>query len=285
MHIPGEGKADIQGVSIHYVCSGSGEPVLLISGLGATTEAWTRLLPALEPHHTVIRFDNRGAGRSDIPEGPYTMRTMASEAVQLLDALDISAAHIVGSSMGGMIAQEVAIQYPDKALSLTLIATQCGGPHAFGAASENASALQNLATLDMPAEERARGWVPYSLSEGFRESHPELVEEFVRVTSLHAATQPGLEAQWSALMGYDSWERLEFITAPTLILQGGADAIVPVENADVLGVRIPDSRVVLVPNAGHSLAFEASEVINPLMLEFFAEHGYEPESTTEEPEG
>lgn len=280
METPIEGTADIQGVSIHYVCSGSGEPVLLISGLGANAEMWVRQTPAFEQHHTVIRFDNRGAGRSDTPEGPYTIQTMASEAVQLLDALDIPAAHVVGASMGGMIAQEIAIQYPDKALTLTLISTQCGGSHAFGAAPESASALEDLATLDMTPQERARGWVPYTLSQAFRESAPDLVEEYVRVSSVFPSSTEGLRAQWAALMGYDSWERLGFVTAPTLILQGSADLVVPVENADVLGVRIPESQVVLVPDAGHSIAFEAADRVNPLMLEFFAQHRYE----LEEPE-
>jgi len=272
-----EGTADIQGVNLHYSYGGTGEPVLLISGLGASAETWARQLPAFEARHMVVRFDNRGAGRSDTPEGPYSIRDMAAEAVQLLDALDIPAAHIVGSSMGGMIAQEVAIQYPDKSLSLTLIATQCGGPHAFVAAPESAAALEELATLDMTPQERARGWVPYTLSTSFRESSPDLVEEYTRVTAVYPPSTEGLRAQWAALMSYDSWERLESITAPTLILQGSADLLVPMENADVLGVRIPNSRVEILDGVGHSVAFEAADEVNPLMLEFFAEHRYRVE--------
>lgn len=277
METPIEGTADIQGVRLHYACSGKGEPVLLISGLGASAEVWARQVPAFEQHHMVVRFDNRGAGRSDTPEGPYSIQAMASEAVQLLDALDIPAAHVVGSSMGGMIALEVAIQYPDKALTLTLMGAQCGGSHAFGAAAESAADMEELATRDMAPLERARGWVPYTLSQAFRESSPDMVDEYVRVSALFPSSTEGLQAQWAALMGYDSWERLGFITAPTLILQGTADMVVPPENADVLGVRIPESRVELVPDAGHSLAFEAADSVNPLMLEFFAQHRYQIE--------
>jgi len=203
---------------------------------------------------------------------------MASEAVQLLDALDIAAAHIVGSSMGGMVAQEVAIQYPDKALSVTLVTTQCGGTHAFGAAPENARALEELATIDMTPQERTRGWIPYTLSQGFRSEHPDLVEEYVRISALYPPTTAGLRAQWAALMGYDSWERLPLITAPALILQGDADILVPPENADVLGVRIPDAQVVNIPGAGHSLAFEAADVVNGFLLDFFAENHDESEA-------
>lgn len=267
-----QGTTDIQGVSLYYETQGNGEPVLLISGLGGNTELWRRQTPILAAHHLVVRYDNRGAGRSDVPPGPYTIKQMASEAVQLLDALDIAAAHIVGSSMGGMIAQEVAIQYPDKALSLTLIATQCGGTHAFGAAPENASALEELATLDMTPQERARGWVPYTLSQGFRAACPELVEDYIRATALYPPTTAGLRAQWAALMGYDSWDRLHLITAQALILQGNADVLVPPENADVLGVRIPESKVIIMEGAGHSLAFEAADTVNELLLDFFAEN-------------
>lgn len=275
------GAADIKGLTLYYTLEGAGVPVLLISGLGGSTEVWQRQAAVLRERHLVVRFDNRGAGRSDVPPGPYAVKDMASEAVQLLDTLDIPAAHIVGASMGGMIAQEVAIQYPDKALSLTLLATQCGGTHAFGAAPENAAALEELATLDMSPQERARGWVPYTLSQDFRLSRPDLVEEYVRMSALHPPTTVGLRAQWAALMGYDSWERLPLVTAPALILQGGADVLVPPENADVLGVRIPNSRVVIISGAGHSLAFEAAETVNDLLLRFFAEECDEsPEAAT-----
>ncbi len=272
------GTAKIGDVNLHYETTGSGVPVLLIGGLGSSADLWHRQIPALSTEYQVICFDNRGAGRSDVPPGPYTIKEMASEAVQLLDALNITAAHIVGSSMGGMIAQEVAIQYPDKALSLVLIATQCGGTHAFGAAAEDAEALERLATDERDPEERARGWIPYTLSRRFVESQPDLVDEYIRINTEHPPTTAGLQAQWSALMGYDSWERLAYITAPTLILQGDDDVLVPLENADVLGVRIPDARVAIIPGAGHSVAFEAADAVNKLLLDFFSENGEaEPE--------
>ena len=266
-----QGTADIQGVQLFYETSGHCVPVLFISGLGGSTESWARQVSELEAQHLLVRFDNRGAGRSDVPEGPYSVKQMASESVQLLDALGIVAAHVVGASMGGMIAQEVAIQYPDKALSVSLIGAQCGGTHAFGAAPENSKALQELATLDMSPQERARGWVPYTLSRSFRVEHPDLVEEYVRISALHPPSIAGLRAQWAALMSYDSWDRLPLITAPALILQGDEDVLVPRENADVLGVRIPDARVVTITGAGHSLQFEAAEQVNRLLLDFFAE--------------
>lgn len=268
-----EGTVPINGINLYYETSGSGEPVLLISGLGDSIETWHRQTPELSAHHHVIRLDNRGSGRSDVPQGPYTVQQMASDTVQTLDALGIGCAHIVGTSMGGMIGQEIAIQYPDKALSLSLIAAQCGGVHAFGASAENADAIEELATIEMDPHDRALAWVPYMFSQSFIENYPDLVEEYVRINELHAPTTDGLRAQWAALMGYDSWERLPCITAPSLILQGDHDVLVPVENADVLGIRIPESRVAIIPGAGHALAFEAAEAVTKLLLEFFAENG------------
>ena len=265
-----DGIAHVQDTNIYYEVSGEGQPVVLISGLGGNTIVWSRQASRLAEKHSLVRFDNRGAGRSDVPEGPYTIQMMAADTVQLLDELDITAAHIVGSSMGGMIAQEVAIQYPDKALTLTLIAAQCGGPHAFGAEEENANALRELATIDMAPQERARAWVPYTLSPQFRESNPNLVEDYIKIAGQYPCSTEALRAQWSALMGYDSWERLQYITAPTLILQGSRDKLVPPENADVLGVGITDAEVVIIDGAGHSLAFEAAERVNDLLLDFFA---------------
>ncbi len=276
-----QGTAEVQGVNLYYEVRGTGEDVVLISGLGGNAELWTRQAQVLSESHIVVLFDNRGAGRSDAPEGPYTVQMMAADTALLLDTLDIPAAHIVGASMGGMIAQEVALQYPDKALSLTLITTQCGGSHAIGAAEENATALQELATLDMTPQERARGWLPYTLSQNFREANQDLVEEYVKVTGQYPCTTEGLRAQWAALMGYDSWEHLPDIVAPTLILQGSQDKLVPPENADVLGVHIPDSRVVIIDGAGHSLAFEAADRVNELLLEFFAENADDSGSTPE----
>ncbi len=267
-----EGTVLIDGINLYYETSGSGEPVLLIAGLGDSTAIWHRQTPELSAHHHLIRLDNRGSGKSDVPAGPYTIQQMASDAVQTLDALGIGWAHIVGTAMGGMVGQEIAIQYPDKALSLSLIATQCGGIHAFGASAENADALEELATTEMDPQDRARAWVPYMFSPSFIENYPDLIDEYIQINALHAPTTDGLRAQWAALMGYDSWERLPYITAPSLILQGDHDVLVPVENADVLGVRIPEARIAIIPGAGHALAVEAAEAVNKLLLDFFAEN-------------
>ncbi len=269
-----EGTAEVQGIQLHYQRTGTGEAVILIAGLGGNADLWLRQTAALSGTYDVVTFDNRGSARSGVPTGPYTIQTMAADTVQLLDALDIAAAHVVGTSMGAMIAQEVAIQYPDKALTLTLMGAQSGGPHAFVPPAEETEALESLATRDFEPSERARAWLPHVFSEEFIAANKALVDEYVEISSRYPTTTEGLKAQWAALMSYDSWDRLPFITSPTLILHGSLDRLVPVENADALCVCIPDSRVAIIEGAGHSISYEAADTVNKLLLEFFAENRY-----------
>ena len=274
-----EGTAEVQDTHLHYSRTGTGDAIILIAGLGGNADLWHRQTTALSRSHEVVTFDNRGSARSGVPTGPYTIQTMAADTVQLLDALDIAAAHIVGTSMGAMIAQEVAIQYPDKALTLTLMGAQPGGTHAFVPPAEETEALEALATSELEPMERSRAWLPHIFSEEFIAANKALIDEYVEISSRWSTTTEGLKAQWAALMSYDSWERLPWITAPTLILHGSLDRLVPVENADTLCVRIPNSRVAVVEGAGHSISYEAADTVNELLLEFFAENRYvdEPE--------
>jgi 3-oxoadipate enol-lactonase len=269
-----KGTAEVQGVRLYYEKTGEGEAAIFISGLGGSANLWKRQVPALSSCHTVITFDNRGSARSDVPEGPYTVQTMAADTVQLLDALEIPAAHVVGSSMGAMIAQEVAIQYPDKALTLTLLGAQCGGPHAFVPPPAESASFEELATREMDPAERASAWLPHMFSEGFLAANAELVKEYVDLCAQQPTSTAGLLAQWAALMSYDSWDRLPLVTAPALILHGSEDRLVPIENADVLCVRIPNSRVVVIEGAGHGIEYESADEVNALLLDFFAENRY-----------
>ncbi|MFW6103196.1 MAG: alpha/beta fold hydrolase [Chloroflexota bacterium] len=277
------GTAEVQGIQLHYQRTGTGEAVILIAGLGSNADLWLRQTAALATSHEVVTFDNRGSARSEVPTGPYTIQTMAADTVQLLDALDIAAAHVVGTSMGAMIAQEVAIQYPDKALTLTLMGAQPGGAHAFVPPAEETAALEALATTELEPTERARAWLPHVFSEAFITSNKALVDEYVQISSRYPTSTEGLKAQWAALMSYDSWDRLPWITAPTLVLHGSLDKLVPVENADALCVRIPNSRVAIIDGAGHSISYEAADAVNDLLFEFFAENRYVYEPDGEQP--
>ena len=125
-----------QGAKIYWDEEGEGAPLLMIMGLGAASALWWRTRPVLASRYRTLAFDNRGVGRSDVPPGPYSMVVMASDAAAVLDAADIERAHIFGLSMGGMIAQEFALQYPGRVLSLILGCTAPGGPNAVRANAE-----------------------------------------------------------------------------------------------------------------------------------------------------
>src|SRR5712672_2542301 len=160
-----------QGANIYWDEQGSGAPLLLIMGLGWSSHAWYRTRPILNERYRTIAFDNRGVGQSDAPPGPYSIPQMASDAAAVLSAAKVNAGHIFGVSMGGMIAQEFALQYPNKVRSLILGCTAAGGPEAVRAEEE---ALRVLMTRGQDADEFARAIKPFIYDAG---TSPHLVEE------------------------------------------------------------------------------------------------------------
>src|SRR5262245_49828258 len=163
---------DNQGAKIYWDEQGTGEPVLLIMGLGYPSYLWHRTRPALSARYRTIALDNRGSGRSDVPTGPYPIALMASDAAAVLDAAGIKTAHVFGLSMGGMIAQEFALQYPNRVRSLILGCTAAGGPNAVRATPEATQML--LARGSMTGEEAARAAVPFIYDPGTPQN---LIEE------------------------------------------------------------------------------------------------------------
>src|SRR6185503_20953113 len=152
---------DVQSGSakIYWEEQGSGDPILLIMGLGASLEAWDRTAPVLASRYRVILFDNRGVGRSDVPPGPYSLEMMADDAAAVLDAAGVQAAHVYGASMGGMIAQEFALRHPTRVRKLILGCTACGGREAVRADQEVITALNSRASL--PREQAMWVMAPY----------------------------------------------------------------------------------------------------------------------------
>lgn len=250
--IPAVGEATFArsgDAKLHYESSGAGEPVLLVMGLGMAATGWWRTIPVLAERLRVLAFDNRGCGRSERPRGPYTLAQMADDAAAVLDAAGEESAHVYGMSMGGMIAQELALRHSPRVRSLVLGASTAGGRH---------HVLPDEATLgfvrrreSMPAEEGVWASVPYNYGRATRERHAERIGEDV-VQRLRFPLDPvGYRAQLAAAWGHDATNRLGRVVAPTLVLHGSEDRMVPVANGRRLAAAIPAARLEVLEGAGH----------------------------------
>lgn len=253
-----------QGAKIYWDQQGEGAPLLLIMGLGWTSHMWHRSRPVLSTHFRTIALDNRGVGQSDVPPGPYSISLMASDAAAVLDAAGVERAHILGVSMGGMIAQEFALQYPHRVRSLILGCTAPGGPHAVQAEREVIDLL--LAPRGNP-EEAAKAVYPYIYDPG---TPAERMEEDLAVRRPWFPTLEAYLAQLHGIMAWEAYSRLPQIAAATLVIHGESDRLVPPENGRRIAARIPNAKVVMIPDASHIFPTDQTEASHRAMLDFLA---------------
>jgi pimeloyl-ACP methyl ester carboxylesterase len=238
---------DHDGARLYWESSGSGEPLLLIQGLGFSADMWYRIVPLLESQFTVVRYDARGIGRSDVPPGPYAIELAASDAVAVLDAAGVIAAHVLGVSLGGIVAQEVALSHADRVLSLMLGCTHPGGEGTVWPDPEVMTTLSNRVGLSVEESIRATEKFAYA-PRGDRSG----IDEDVRRRLALPNTAEGYTNQLTGGLGYQgTLHRLGTIAVPTLVFTGDQDQMVPPENADVLAGAITGARRVVIPDAGH----------------------------------
>jgi 3-oxoadipate enol-lactonase len=254
--------ADVQQIggrpSLHWERTGSGPPVLLIMGLGLSGGAWWRTVPVLAKTLEVITFDNRGVGRSRALLHAYSTAVMADDAVSVLDAAGIGRAHVYGISLGGCVAQQVALRHPERVQSLVLGATHAGGPHA---RRPDPAVLDFLRRrLNMDHEEAAWTSVPFNYGERCRAEHPERIAEDVAYRLAHSFPTHAYRAQMWAASTHDTYRRLDRIRAPTLVVHGRDDMMIPVENGRMLAERIPGARLIELPDTGHLYPTEAPHI-------------------------
>ncbi len=236
-------------VRLHYESDGEGPPVLLIMGLGMNATGWWRTVPVLAERLRVISFDNRGVGRSDRPEGPYSIAQMAADALAVLDAASEKSAHVYGISLGGMIAQEVALTAPERVRSLVLGATTAGGDRAEPIAPATLAFMQKRGELT--AEEAVWASVPYNYAPRTRREAAQRIAEDIERRLLHPIEAEPYKAQLAAATGHDAGDRLRSVDTPTLVIHGEEDALVPPGNGRVLADLIPDAQLELLPDAAH----------------------------------
>lgn len=255
------------GARIHYEVHGGGEPVLLIMGLGSNAYGWYRSLPWLSERFQAIAFDNRGTGRSDVPEGAYTTAQMAADAAAVLDAVGHATAHVVGASLGGMIAQRFALNHPARVRSLVLVCTTPGGSNSVSASPDVMTGLVQGGE-DPSTVYRRNAWFLYG--ENTRTNHPERIEEDLALRSRIPTPPAGYLGQLQAAVGHDTFDELGSIAVPTLVIHGEADMLIPPENGKILASRIPGADLRLIPGAGHMLQADAGEAVRTAILEFLS---------------
>ena len=261
------------GITLYYELHGSGSPLVLIPGLGYDGWMWHRMIPGLAEHFQVIRIDNRGSGQSDAPPGAYTAQMLAADVVGMLDAFGLPQAHVMGHSMGGFIAQALAIDYPERVDRLILSATNFGGPRHAPITPE---ALAVLTDLSGDPVARLRRGIDVSCAPGFAEANPAFVDDWVDYRVRNPINPTGYQSQLaiglSLLPEAAAFEsRLPQVEAPTLILFGEHDRVVPPANAELLAGVLPHSRIELLPDAGHFFPFETPEAANAAVVRFLTE--------------
>ena len=249
-------------MNIKWDSHGDGPALLLVQGLGYGRWGWDPVVPRLAERFRVLTFDNRGIGESDKPEGPYTARMMAGDALQVLDEAGVDRAHVAGASLGGMIAQELAVLAPDRVERLVLCCTALR-VDAFPFPEETLKLMAEAPTL--APDVALRRFVENALGAN---PSPTLVDEIVALRIANPPDPVGWQAQAAAgttFAGVDG-----SIDVPTLVLHGTEDNVVDVRHATLLAEHIAGARVVLVPRAGHLFFWEDPQAFLDPVLEFLA---------------
>src|SRR6478672_9716595 len=247
-------SAEAGGTELYYERRGSGEPMLLIQGMSATHLAWGEEFRAgLDSSFETIVFDNRGMGRSGRAELPFGVAEMAEDAGRLLDALEVDRAHVVGISMGGAIAQELALAHPERIRTLTLGATFCGGPDSTLMAPEDLQMLGAAYASGEP-EQVFRAMWEINMSPTFR-AEDSRFDAFREMGSQLPAPRPVVTQQMRACAEHDTSERLSRLSMPTLVIHGTADRLIKVANGELIASLIP-APLELLEDVGHMFWWE-----------------------------
>ncbi|HEY4017456.1 MAG TPA: alpha/beta fold hydrolase [Pseudonocardiaceae bacterium] len=252
------------GTRIAYQVRGGGPALVLLAGQSNNHHWWDGVREDFEDDHTTISLDLRGTGESDKPDVPYSTRGFASDVLAVLDDLGIDRAAVYGTSMGGRVAQWLAVEHPDRVGALILGCTSPGGPHAI----ERDNAVR--ASLAKPGTREGRqALIDLMFTPAWSATHPG------RYTVLGDPRMPPYARKWHLLAsnGHNAWDALPDIAAPTLILHGTDDLLNPTANAKLLAERIPDARVELIEGARHAYFVEFRDLAGRAVVEFLREVG------------
>ncbi len=257
----------VNGIQIYYEEQGKGEPLMLINGLSFPMDLWFAQIEELSKDFRVIALDNRGIGRTDKPDEEYSIPLMASDAVGLLKALDIHRSHLAGLSMGGFIAQEIALTYPDKVNRLILIATGMGGTKSLELGrpfwEKAAAAIQGL-----PPEQMYRIDFTLMTAAGFAGRNPALLKKAVGLRMQNPQPLHAFIRQFAAAHVFDINDRVQNMTQPALIILGKDDPIFPISLAEDYQKALPEAKMIVYENCGHAVLLEKADQLSRDMREF-----------------
>ncbi|MCS7139838.1 MAG: alpha/beta hydrolase [Candidatus Nezhaarchaeota archaeon] len=255
-------RVKVDDVNIYYEVKGQGDPLIMVMGLAGNVDWWDpRMISELSKYFKLILFDNRGAGRSDMGQKPFSIKLFADDTAGLMNALGIPKANVLGFSMGGMIAQELVLNYPEKVKKLILCSTFCGTKRGI------LPPPQPFPIDDLEANpRRAAEFMAWTIfTEEFIRNNPQAFEGMVQRILKAPISKKAFLQQFYAIMQFDTYDRLPQIRVPTLIIHGKKDILLPVENASILASTIPNAKLIILENSGHGLAEEMDELITSII--------------------
>lgn len=260
-------RAKANGIKLYYELHGSGEPVLLIEGLGYATWQWFRQVNELAGSYQTVIFDNRGVGDSDKPDEPYSIDLMAADAAALLRALGLTRTHVLGTSMGGFIAQKLALCHPELVRSLVLVCTSFGGPRSLPITQEALNSMQKI--VGLTPEEAIRQGFQAAFSPKFMAQQPDLIDQLVSWRLAKPTPRFAWERQFQAGAAFDAENNLSQIQVPTLVLTGSDDIVIPPQNSVLLAQSIPGAQLITLSGGGHLFFMEKAAEFNHHVLDFW----------------
>ena len=266
-------KVNVNDIEMYYEVHGEGIPLVMINGYSGNIDNWDHLVPivgTLSKHFKVITLDNRGTGRSSKPEGPYSIKTMADDVALLLDLLEIEKTHVLGASMGGMIAQELALRHKDKVDALVLICTSPGGK-AYQISGQR-EAFEYIRRISSPPPGMSMQEIMEELfsivynPKYFEENRDRIMSPSTKYLTVVST----LEKQYDACVSHDTYDRLGSIEGRTLVIHGENDLLLFPEGARILAENIPNASLLMVKEAGHMVPYEKWDELYPEVLVFLS---------------
>jgi len=260
-------EAKVNGITIDYRVEGQGEPLIMIIGLGSDQSNWRLQTTSFKKFYRTITFDNRGAGKSDKPAGPYTIKMMADDTIGLMDHLGIEKAHILGVSMGGMIAQELAINHPERVDKLVLGCTFAKRNGTSGFSPEISKELEAYEGSSHDAVS-LRKLVYAIIDSTFNKGSYRILALPLMKVAIRLSTLDGFVEQLAAVLAYDAAEGLGMIKASTLVITGTEDRVIKPASSEVIANLVPKAKLVKVESGSHGFSGEMSSVFNKEVLDF-----------------